>query len=574
MSYSNCSITCKAVFILFAIVLGGSGANAQTKPSVPSPKVTAPAKVAAPAVARPLGGPTAAGHPAAVPGFNRPGANTANRNVTGENRAASIHANPAGGVAGRPTPEMNRPNMPAISHGGVAPSGLTESRGIHGEGVSRRVDGKPRDVYLTDRGMNVHHGLDGHRRIEVERADHSRIVAEHGGRGYIEHPYAYGGRDFGRRTIYARNGRIYDHYYGRYYYHGVYIHYYTPSFYYRPAFYGWAYNPWVAPVPYAWGWAANPWYGYYGYYFTPYPIYPSAAYWLTDYMIGASLAVVYQNQLEAATLAAQVGGPPPNAAPMTAEIKDMISAEVQRQIALENAEALAAQTSVPDAASSSIQRMLTDNVRHVFLIGHELDVVNSAGGECAISQGDALQLVGPPPPDSPTVSMLVLSSKGGIECRKNDTVSVQISDLQEMQNHMRETIQAGMGELQSKQGNGLPAIPIAARGEPVKATFMTDAPPPDANASVELKEQYNAGVAADQALVGTPQPGMPGPQTPGLIAVAPPAEPRQIEMGQTIDEVTAKFGQPISIIDLATKKVYVYKDIKITFKNGKMSDAQ
>jgi hypothetical protein len=422
--------------------------------------------------------------------------------------------------------------------------------------------------------MNVHHSLAGHQRVEAERADHSRIVAERGGRGgYIEHPYRYGGREYAHRTYYY-NGRAYDHYYGHYYYRGAYVNYYTPGYYYHPAFYGWAYNPWVAPVPYAWGWGGNPWYGYYGFYFTPYPVYPSASVWLTDYMISVSLAAAYQNAAAAQAQAAA----PPDAAPLTPEVKEMISAEVQRQIALENSEAQNAQTAATDPASSSVQRMLTDSVRHVFLVGRELDVVNSGGAECAVSQGDALQLVGPPPPDSQTASLLVLSSKGGIECRRNDTVSVQITDLQEMQNHMRETIDAGMGELKTKQGSGgLPAMPVSAQGEPVKASFMTDAPPPDANVSTELTQQYNAGMTAEQqALAGTSNVATAAVSAPAPVPAPapPPAEPTQIAVGESIDQVTAAMGVPVRIVDLTTKKIYVYKDLKITFKSGKVSEVQ
>jgi len=462
----------------------------------------------------------------------------------------------------------------------MEPRGVNHEMGRHGEEISRRSGGAPREMRASN-GMMVHHNLNGSRRVEYERADHSRIVAEHGGRGYVQHPYNYRGREYGRRTYY-HDGRVYDRYYGRHYYHGVYVNYYTPAYYYRPAFYGWAYNPWVTPVPYAWGWAGNPWYGYYGYYFTPYPVYPSAAAWLTDYMISVSLAAAYANvaQAQAQALA---GGPPPDAAPLTPEVKQLISEEVQRQIALANQEAQTAQTGAPDPASSSIQRMLTDNLRHVFLVGHSLDVVNSAGAECAVSQGDALQLVGPPPPDSQTASLLVLSTKGGIECHRGDTVSVNLADLQEMQNHMRETIDAGMGEMQSKQGSGLPAIPVAARGEPVKASFMTDAPPPDPNVKDELAQQYSAGVnAEDQALNGSgPNPVPEGgaipvqPATNGPAPIpAPAAPPVQIELGQTVDQVTAALGAPSKIVDLNTKLIYVYKDMKVTFKAGKVSDVQ
>lgn len=55
---------------------------------------------------------------------------------------------------------------------------------------------------------------------------------------------------------------------------------------------------------------------------------------------------------------------------------------------------------------------------------------------------------------------------------------------------------------------------------------------------------------------------------------APPPEPTQIEKGQTPDQVKAAIGQPDKIVNLGAKQIYVYKDIKITFINGKVSDVQ
>ncbi|MGA2356809.1 MAG: hypothetical protein ABSG02_20130 [Terriglobales bacterium] len=55
---------------------------------------------------------------------------------------------------------------------------------------------------------------------------------------------------------------------------------------------------------------------------------------------------------------------------------------------------------------------------------------------------------------------------------------------------------------------------------------------------------------------------------------APPPDPVQIEKGQTIDQVKAAIGSPDKIINLGTKQIYVYKDIKVTFLNGKVSDVQ
>lgn len=55
---------------------------------------------------------------------------------------------------------------------------------------------------------------------------------------------------------------------------------------------------------------------------------------------------------------------------------------------------------------------------------------------------------------------------------------------------------------------------------------------------------------------------------------APPPEPQQIEKGQTPDQVKAALGNPDKIVNLGTKLIYVYKDIKVTFLNGKVSDVQ
>jgi hypothetical protein len=407
--------------------------------------------------------------------------------------------------------------------------------------------------------MEVHHGLNGDRRVVVERSDHTRIVVEHGGRGgYVQHPYRYGGRDYAARSYYY-NGRAYDRYYGNYYYRGVYVYPYYPAAYYAPAYYGWAYNPWAAPVPYAWGWGGNPWYGYYGAYFTPYPVYPSAAFWLTDYIIANSLQAAYQAQAAAMS----------NPAPLTPDVKQLVADEVKRQIALENAEAQgAAKNDVPDPASSSIQRALTDGTAHVFVAGADLDVVDSSGAECALSQGDALQLKGQTAPDATASTLVVLASKGGRECPKGSLVSVGLQDLQDMQNHMRETIGQGMQELQAKQGKGgLPAAPAAANVAPVKATLAVNAPPPDANVAAELSQQsQEADKAEKEANEGAPAPIA----APAAVA----AEPPTIAPGQAISDVTAALGNPKSIVDLGSKKIYLYKDMKITFKDGKVTDVQ
>jgi hypothetical protein len=55
---------------------------------------------------------------------------------------------------------------------------------------------------------------------------------------------------------------------------------------------------------------------------------------------------------------------------------------------------------------------------------------------------------------------------------------------------------------------------------------------------------------------------------------APQPEPVQIGLGQTTDQVVANLGQPDKVVDLGSKKIYIYKDLKITFVDGKVSDVQ
>jgi hypothetical protein len=64
----------------------------------------------------------------------------------------------------------------------------------------------------------------------------------------------------------------------------------------------------------------------------------------------------------------------------------------------------------------------------------------------------------------------------------------------------------------------------------------------------------------------------------GNAAANPQAPPqpqtKTIALGQTIDEVVAMLGQPEKIAKVGAKEIYYYKDLKITFQSGKVSDVQ
>jgi hypothetical protein len=341
--------------------------------------------------------------------------------------------------------------------------------------------------------MTVQHGMNGGHRSMTEHADHSRVVSSRGRAGYVQHPYHYGGHDYGRRT-YVYGGHVYGRNYMGYPYRGVYLNVYAPGAFYSPYFYGWMYNPWATPFAYGWGFAGSPWYGYYGYYFSPFGMYPSASYWLTDYMISADLQAAYAAHTDGGEMdgaaPAEGGGAPL----LTPEVKQQIADEVRNELALENQEAQrVTQKQDVDPGSSGIDRILSDAAKgkpHVFVVGAALDVVDASQTECTLSDGDVLSLQAAPDADAVAVNLVVLASKGGQECQKQATVSVALADLQEMQNHMRETIDQGLQELQNKQGkDGIPAMPSSVPTQATPAPYDAIAPPPDPDAAAEIQQQ-------------------------------------------------------------------------------------
>ncbi len=89
----------------------------------------------------------------------------------------------------------------------------------------------------------------------------------------------------------------------------------------------------------------------------------------------------------------------------------------------------------------------------------------------------------------------------------------------------------------------------------------------------------DAQQAGDQGAQQQQQGGDQGGQPPAAqqqpaAQEQPAAEPQTIEKGQTPDQVEAAMGKPDKIVNLGSKQIYVYKDLKVTFLNGKVSDVQ
>jgi hypothetical protein len=84
-------------------------------------------------------------------------------------------------------------------------------------------------------------------------------------------------------------------------------------------------------------------------------------------------------------------------------------------------------------------------------------------------------------------------------------------------------------------------------------------------------------VSGDQTLPNQSEAKAGAPQTqdaPQDAPEEPQPEPQTIRIGQTIDQVVSAIGKPEKIVDLGAKQIYVYKDLKVTFANGKVSDVQ
>ena len=54
----------------------------------------------------------------------------------------------------------------------------------------------------------------------------------------------------------------------------------------------------------------------------------------------------------------------------------------------------------------------------------------------------------------------------------------------------------------------------------------------------------------------------------------PPPPPPTIALGQTKEQVTGSFGQPVRVAKIGAKDIFYYKDMKVTFLNGKVSNVE
>jgi hypothetical protein len=381
-----------------------------------------------------------------------------------EDLRAKNEPHPANGANGQhlPTMRANRPTTVKDSMGRVA---------------SFNSRGRITSIHSTN--MEIGHRPDGQRIVVANRAN-ATIVTTGRHSGYIERTTVHGDRTYMQRTVLA-NSRIVTHTYVGYEFRGVPLHHFMSPVFYSPAFYGWAYHPWIAPIHFGWFWIGAPWYVGPDPYFVAAPVYPSAGLWLTDYMLGQTLATAYEAHQEAladravedadaADDANGYGETDDNSStvrasvqtPITPELKAAIAEEVQEQIAAENSAA-----ANPDKAASYAELpSALGQPNHVFVVAGNLDVTTIDQQQCSLQAGDILRLAASPNGDSQLAQLRVASGKV-MDCPAGTQVMVSVEDLQDMQNNLREQIASGLDTLQKNQGtNGLPAAPPEALSIP------------------------------------------------------------------------------------------------------------
>jgi tetratricopeptide (TPR) repeat protein len=88
-----------------------------------------------------------------------------------------------------------------------------------------------------------------------------------------------------------------------------------------------------------------------------------------------------------------------------------------------------------------------------------------------------------------------------------------------------------------------------------------------ANSELE-KIHARTNAATEPAPARRPMPNIAPPPPP---ADAPPPT---IDVGQTMDQVTTSFGQPLRVARVGAKAIFYYKDMKVTFTNGKVTNVE
>ena len=306
------------------------------------------------------------------------------------------------------------PATAAISAGAPAALGTRATFRRDGKIVSLHTSGPNR--------INIQHGARGWRVITARRPDHTTLVSTGRHSGYLERTIDQDGRPLVERTYLSGSRTWTRTYQGSYRTipiaaqirsatgastSGIMVKQYLPRYTYQPVFYAWVYGGWTAPVSYQWNWGARRWFIYFSLYFYPSPSYPDGSAWLTDYVLGQTLADGFDSEQpgDNSSAAADAGsGPNVDSAPadaaqpedefayapattaITPEVKQEIAGEVHQQLAqASGAGAVADATPVPVAATDDPFWFMQEG--HIFVVSTPMQAFAREGGLAGREQG-------------------------------------------------------------------------------------------------------------------------------------------------------------------------------------------
>ena len=116
----------------------------------------------------------------------------------------------------------------------------------------------------------------------------------------------------------------------------------------------------------------------------------------------------------------------------------------------------------------------------------------------------------------------------------------------------------------------------------VKIPFNKKSVPPADDIMKSIAEVVTVDSGNNVAGNSQPPPSAPVQPPSNLKPIPPPAAPvdtpppppKSISLGQSRDQVVAAFGQPQKIVNLGSKEILYYPDMKVTLINSKVTDVQ
>jgi len=148
--------------------------------------------------------------------------------------------------------------------------------------------------------------------------------------------------------------------------------------------------------------------------------------------------------------------------------------------------------------------------------------------------------------------------------QKEDKVVLTITECDKCNNVQDPSSYKGAIQFQFPKGY----LEKADAGQVADVIHQVLAVPTDADNKDNNNNQQQAQGGDQQQQQGQDQ------QQQAAAPAQPAAAPANIVLGMSLNDVTSALGQPEKMVNLGKKQIYVYKDLKITFVDGKVTDVQ